>query len=82
VCEEAVALVTDYLEGALTRRERARFEVHVGGCPHCGEYFAQMKVTIDTLGHVEPDDLEPEVLDELVALFRRWKADDSESPNG
>ena len=44
-------------------------------CAHCGEYLAQLRTTIDTLGRVAPDDLEPEALDELVALYRRWRSD-------
>ncbi len=75
VCREAVELVTDYLEGALDRRDRVRFEAHLAGCPHCTEYLAQMRRTLDALGRIEPEALEPEVQDELVALFRRWQAE-------
>jgi hypothetical protein len=32
VCRQAVELVTDYLEGALTKRARRRFETHLKGC--------------------------------------------------
>jgi hypothetical protein len=34
VCQQAVELVTDYLEGTLSRSAR-RFEAHLAGCPHC-----------------------------------------------
>jgi anti-sigma factor RsiW len=74
VCQQAVELVTDYLEGALSRRDRNRFEAHLSGCPHCTEYLAQMRMTIAAAGRIEPDALEPEVRDELVALYRRWQA--------
>ncbi|MGH8992603.1 MAG: anti-sigma factor family protein [Acidimicrobiia bacterium] len=73
VCQEAVDLVTDYLEDALFPKDRARFEAHVAECPHCHEYFEQMRVTIAALGRVEPESLAPETLDELVALYRRWQ---------
>ena len=75
VCQEAVELVTDYLEGALSRRDRARLEAHLAGCPHCHEYLAQMRATIAALGRVEPDELAPEVRDELVSLYEAWRAD-------
>ena len=75
VCQQAVELVTDYLEGALSRRERARFEAHLAECPHCREYLAQIRETIAAMGRVEPETLEPEVRDELVALYRRWQQD-------
>lgn len=75
VCRHAVQLMTDYLEEALTARDRVRLEAHLAGCPHCSEYLSQMRVTIEAAGRVEPDDLEPEVLDELVSLYRRWLED-------
>ncbi len=74
VCREAVELVTDYLEGALSARDRARLEAHLADCPHCTEYLRQMRVTIDALGRVEPESLSPDARDELVALYRRWQA--------
>ncbi len=74
VCRAAVALVTDYLDGALSRAERARFEAHIAGCPHCAEYLSQIRTTIALAGRVEPEDLAPEVQDELIALYRSWRA--------
>lgn len=73
-CREAVELVTDYLEGALTDVDRARLEGHLAACPHCTEYLAQMRRTLDLLGRIEPETLDPRVQDELVALYRRWQA--------
>jgi anti-sigma factor RsiW len=75
VCRQAVELMAGYLDGALSGPERARLESHLADCPHCSEYLAQLRVTIDTLGHVEPDDLTDEALDELVSLYRRWQSD-------
>jgi anti-sigma factor RsiW len=75
VCRDAVALMTDYLEGSLTGRQRARLERHLAGCDRCGEYLRQIRVTIDVLGRVEPEDLEPEARDELVELFQRYQAE-------
>ena len=58
-----------YLDDALPARDRARLDAHLADCPHCTEYLAQLRVTIDMLGRVEPDDLPDEALDELVALL-------------
>jgi predicted anti-sigma-YlaC factor YlaD len=74
-CKELVEAVTDYLEGTMSGRDRARFEAHLEGCPHCREYLAQMRKTLDVLGRIEAEDLAPEVQDELVSLYRRWRAD-------
>ena len=74
VCRQAVELITDYLEGALSGRDRNRLETHLAACPHCTEYLAQMRRTLDLLGRIEPEELAPEVQDELVALYRRWQS--------
>jgi anti-sigma factor RsiW len=73
VCQELVELVTDYLEGALSRSDRRRFEAHLADCPHCTEYLAQMRVTIRLTGRLGPDDLSPEMQDDLGELYRRWR---------
>jgi predicted anti-sigma-YlaC factor YlaD len=79
VCRQAVELVTDYLEGALTRGERRRFEGHLVKCPHCREYLAQMRATIRLTGTVTAEDLTPQVQDEFIDIFRRWQSDPAES---
>jgi anti-sigma factor RsiW len=76
VCREAVELVTGYLEGALSRAERRRFEAHLASCPHCTEYLAQIRATIALAGQVTADDLTPQMQDEFIALYRRWQADE------
>jgi anti-sigma factor RsiW len=73
VCQQAVALVTDYLDDALSRADRARFEAHIADCPHCRTYLEQIRTTIALTGRIEPDDLAPEVQDELIALYRSWR---------
>jgi anti-sigma factor RsiW len=78
VCQQAVELVTDYLEGALSRADRRRFESHLAGCPHCTEYLAQMRKTIELSGRVTPEDLSPQMQDDFIALYRQWRAGDDE----
>jgi anti-sigma factor RsiW len=75
VCRQAVELVTDYLEGRLSRRARKRFEAHLASCPHCTEYLAQMRETIRLTGRLEPEDLTAQQRDEFVELYRRWRAE-------
>jgi anti-sigma factor RsiW len=74
VCREAVELVTDYLEGALSRSARRRYERHLAGCPHCSEYLVQITITIKLAGRVAPDDLTPQMQDDLIEVYRRWRA--------
>ena len=54
VCQQAVELVTGYLEGTLARAGHRRFEAHLAGCPHCAEYLAQMRKTIELTGSLTP----------------------------
>ena len=74
VCRQALALMSDYLDGALSSDDRARLDEHLADCPHCVEYLAQLRITIDALGRAQPADLGAEALDELVAVYRRWRA--------
>ncbi len=75
VCRDAVALMTDYVEGRLNARDLARLEGHLAACPHCSEYLAQIRLTISALGRVEPDDLSDAALDDLVEIYRNWRSD-------
>jgi anti-sigma factor RsiW len=73
-CEQAVALVTDYLEDALPEDDRARFETHLSECPLCTEHFRQIRISIAALGRVRVDDLSPRTREDLLQLYRRWRA--------
>jgi anti-sigma factor RsiW len=73
-CRELVELVTDYLDGALSDGDRARFDAHIAGCEHCAEYLEQMRTTIRLTGALRPETLAPEVERDLLAAFREWRA--------
>ena len=75
VCQQAVELVTDYLEGALSRRDRRRFEAHLQGCPNCTAYLEQIRTTIALSGAIQPEDLTPEARADLIDLYRRWRSE-------
>jgi anti-sigma factor RsiW len=75
VCQEMVELITDYLEGALTRSQRRRFDAHLAGCEHCTEYLRQMRVTIRLTGGLRAEDLTPAMREEFTELYRSWRAE-------
>lgn len=81
VCQQAVELVTGYLEGALSRADRRRFERHLAACPHCTEYLAQMRATIALAGQITPADLTPQMRAEFTELYRRWRAESDRDPD-
>ena len=68
-----VERVNDYLEGAMTPAERARFELHLDDCPHCPTYLEQMRTTVFAVGRLREDGIDPAVRDDLVRLFRDWE---------
>jgi anti-sigma factor RsiW len=72
VCREFVELVTDYLSGALTPETRARFLHHLGECPPCTAYLAQVEATRALTGALAAptgtDAAQP-----LLEVFRRWQ---------
>ena len=75
VCRQAVELASDYLEGALSRRDRRRMERHLAKCDGCDAYLAQLREAMAASGSVEPEDLDPDVIDGLVDLYRRYQED-------
>jgi len=78
VCRAAIELMSDYIEGSLSRRDRRRLERHLAGCPDCSRYLEQMRLTIDASGSVSPDELAPEALDDLVEIFRAFRREDGD----
>jgi anti-sigma factor RsiW len=72
-CKELVELVTEYLEGTLPPAEHARFEMHITACDDCTTYLDQMRLTIDALGKLTEESIEPHARDDLLRLFRDWK---------
>jgi anti-sigma factor RsiW len=76
VCRDAVELVSDYLDGTLSRRRRRRLEKHLAGCDACAAYLDQMRATIAASGRVGPEDLPSDVVEGLVNLFRQYRADE------
>jgi predicted anti-sigma-YlaC factor YlaD len=72
-CREVVELVTDYLEGALSARDRLDFERHLVWCSWCRDYLDQMRMSIELTG--KADDAEPPspLREQLLEAFKDWK---------
>ena len=74
-CQELVELVTDYLEGALSVRDRERFEAHLLDCDECPIYLEQIRVTIRTVGTLTEQRMSQSAKDDLLQRFSAWKQD-------
>jgi len=75
-CRELVELVTEYLDGGLSRRERARFKAHIDACGNCTRYLQQFRETIRLTGTLRESDLSVEAAATLLAQFEVWRAGD------
>jgi anti-sigma factor RsiW len=73
-CQELVELVTDYLEGALSEADLARFEAHIERCTACTIYLEQMRQTIALTGRLTVGAVSPEAERELLEAFRGWRS--------
>jgi anti-sigma factor RsiW len=73
VCRQAIELLTDYLEGSLSRRQTRRLERHLRACPNCSNYLEQIRITVRLSGTIEPDELPPGATEDLARLYRRWR---------
>jgi predicted anti-sigma-YlaC factor YlaD len=74
VCRELVELVTPYLEGVLPESDRTAIEQHLVECAGCRTYLDQMRQTIRALGHIPHEPVSDGTRDEVLAIFRAWKA--------
>ena len=72
-CNELVELVTAYLDGALDVSTRARFDVHLTECDGCDNHLQQLRITVDTLGKVRGEEIDPAFRDRLMTAFRDWR---------
>jgi anti-sigma factor RsiW len=72
-CHELVQVVTDYMECTLPDDDQVRLEAHLAECPYCVEYIAQMRQTVQALGRLPAETIDPERQEELLEAFRGWR---------
>ncbi len=76
VCRDVVELVTDYLEGAMSARDRRAFEHHLSLCADCTAYVEQCRRTVDVLGRVQPEPPDETTRSALLDAFREFRPSD------
>ena len=72
-CRDVVELMTDYLEGALSEADRARFEDHIAGCDGCRAYLEQLRATRQFAGRLASEPVPESLQAELLNAFRDWR---------
>lgn len=75
-CQEAVELVTDYLEEALLPEMESTFNQHLDACPDCNIYVAQMRRTLQTLRRLADETISTTEQEDLLQLFQTWQKQD------
>ena len=73
-CADALELMTDHLEGALSEADGERLRAHLAGCEACSVYLDQLRATIEIVRETGPSEefpVDPDRVDSLVDLFRR-----------
>ena len=68
VCQQWTEMITDYLEGALPRGLVKAVDRHLAACPHCTEYLAQMRRTIEITGAIPDDEQVPEEMIDVLQM--------------
>lgn len=71
-CRELRALITDYLEGALSGRQTKKIERHLQRCKDCRAALAQLREVVALAGQLSSEDidaLDPDVRSQLFAAF-------------
>lgn len=77
-CQELVALVTDYLEGALSPAERLRFEEHLAECTGCRNYLVQFRLALRIVGSIGVEPISDQSRAAMLDLFRQQKPADEQ----
>ncbi|MDP1818841.1 MAG: zf-HC2 domain-containing protein [Acidimicrobiales bacterium] len=77
-CADALELMTDHLEGALSPADAERMRAHLEGCEACGVFLDQLRATIGLTmdaGPAEEFAVDPARIDALTELFRTERGD-------
>lgn len=77
-CADALELMTDHLEGALSDADAARMHAHLTGCEACKVYLDQLRATIQIVGEsgaASEFTVDPARVDALAKLFRSERSD-------
>jgi anti-sigma factor RsiW len=73
-CQDAIALLSDYLEGVLSPEFLRELEEHLEGCPACRAYLATYRKTRSLAadaGQVEmPEEMRTRLREFLLARLR------------
>ena len=79
VCRDAVELMSNFLDEALSRRDQRRLTRHLQDCDACTLYLEQLRQIIAVSGTASPGDLTSDAVEALVEVFRRFRDETEKS---
>ena len=77
-CADALELITDHLEGALSEADAERMRAHLAGCEPCRVFLDQVRATIAVAQETRPVEefsVHRDRVESLVELFRSERGD-------
>jgi anti-sigma factor RsiW len=72
-CRDAVTMVTEYFEGALSAEDQAVLERHLSWCDWCATYVEQLRETVRLAGTLRDEEVPPPIMDVLIEAFREMR---------
>jgi len=80
-CHEAIDILADYLDRALTSDVLAQLEAHLRVCAPCRAYLATYKRTAELAAKVNRVEMPPEVRQRLSEFLGRSRLSSEPKPN-
>ena len=68
-CQDAIALLLEYLEATLDDSVARQLEAHLEGCEPCRAYLATYRRTVGVVGEAERVEMPPEMRRHLTAFL-------------
>lgn len=72
-CVELAELLSDYYSDALDARTTTYVRWHLLQCRGCRRQLAQLRTTVAMVGRIDVPDIDPQLRERLLAVFRDWR---------
>ena len=72
-CADALELMTEFLDQALSPEDQDRFRAHLNGCEACAVYLDQLHLTVQVTGTITGEnsyEVEQPTMERLLDLYR------------
>lgn len=72
-CADALELMTEFLDRALSPTDQERFRAHLRGCEACAVYLDQLRLTVDITSSLDGQDdyqVDQSTMEQLIDIYR------------